>query len=294
MSTSRSLTVLVTGATGQQGGATARQLLRQGHKVRALTRRADSAAARALADIGAELVVGSLEDRAALVAAARGADAAFLVTTPFEAGPEAETRQGVSAVDAFREAGVGHVVLSSVGGADQRTGIPHFDSKARVEEHLRGSGQRFTILGPVFFADNLASPMFAGGLGGGTLAMPLPAERPLQHISVEEIGRFAALVIGRGEPFFGRRIDLASDEVTGTRLAEILSGAIGRPISYLAVPVAAVKAQNEDLGLMFEWFDRVGYSADIAGLRRDYPEVGWRTLKEWAQATDWSALRAGA
>lgn len=293
MSTTRALHVLVTGATGQQGGATARALLQKGHKVRALTRKASSAAAQALAQLGAELAEGALEDRAAVVAAAAGVDSAFLVTTPFEAGPEAETRQGVIAADALREAGVGHVVFSSVGGADLRTGVPHFESKARVEEHLRAQGGAFTIVAPAFFADNLAGPLFASGLRDGTLAMPMPADRPLQQIPVEDIGRFAALVIDRREAFFGRRIDIASDELTGARLAEILSAALHRPIQYFAVPVAAVKAQSEDMGLMFEWFDRVGYSADLAGLRRDYPEVGWRTVAEWAKDAPWGALRAG-
>src|SRR4051812_29113567 len=120
--------VLVTGATGQQGGALARHLRSQGYRVVAFTRRADSPAARALEALGAELAIGDFDDPASLEAAARRADTLFAMATPFEDGPEAEIRQGMNLVDAARRAGVRHFVYSSVAGADRLTGIPHFDS----------------------------------------------------------------------------------------------------------------------------------------------------------------------
>src|SRR3954463_16812025 len=126
--------VLVTGATGKQGGAVTRELLRKGHRVRALTRKATGAAAQELARLGAEVVTGDLEDRSSVDAAMRGVDAGFAAGTPFEGGPESETRQGIHVADAAKAAGV-YLVYSSVANADRKTGIPHFDSKAEVEKH---------------------------------------------------------------------------------------------------------------------------------------------------------------
>jgi uncharacterized protein YbjT (DUF2867 family) len=122
------------------------------------------------------------------------------------------------------------------------------------------------------------------GVREGRLALPLPATRKLQQTAVADIAGFAALVIDRGGPFFGRRINIASDERSGHEMAAILSDVIGRNVAYVEVPLDAVRAGSEDLALMFEWFDRVGYSANIAALRRDYPEVGWQTFEAWARS----------
>ena len=105
--------ILITGATGVQGGALARALLGRGRAVRALTRRPDAAAARAVADAGAEVVAGDLLDRPSLDRALAGVDAVFAVGTPYESGPDAEIRQGVTLVDAARAAGVGHSSLAT-------------------------------------------------------------------------------------------------------------------------------------------------------------------------------------
>lgn len=137
---SSSLTVLVTGATGNQGGAVARKLLERGHRVRAFTRSGRSPAAHDLERLGAEIATGNLEDRAALAAAAEGADAVFAMATPFEAGPDAEVRQGANIFAAAEQVGVRHLVYSSVASAREETGIPHFESKAKLERRLAGSG----------------------------------------------------------------------------------------------------------------------------------------------------------
>jgi uncharacterized protein YbjT (DUF2867 family) len=286
---SKSLSVLVTGATGKQGGAVARALIKKGHKVRALTRKPDSQGALELKKLGAELAVGSFEDKDSLVRAMKGVDAAFIMSTPFEAGMEAETRQGLSAVDAAKAAGVKHFVYTSVGGANQKTGIPHFDSKLHVEEYLKKSGVPYTIIAPVWFQENFLG-MFGQGLKQGVVAIALPAQRKLQQVSVEEIGAFGAAVIERREHFLGKRFDLASNELTGEQVAEVISRASGKPIRYQEVPVAQVRAMSEDMAIMFEWFNKVGYSADLAALRREAPEVPWRSFEEWARAQDWKQV----
>ena len=289
-----SKTILVTGATGQQGGALARLLLQHGHHVRALTRKPDTPAATELKGRGAELVVGDFDDRASLERAMQGTDAVYVMATPFEAGIEAEARQGKTAVDAAHAAGVQHLVYSSVAGADQQTGIPHFDSKYEVERHIQALGLPHTIIGPVFFMENLASPYSLPSLREGRIAMALPASRKLQQIALADLAGFAALVLERRDEFLGKRIDIASDERSGREVAEIMSRVIGRPIDYVELPLETVRAQSEDLARMFEWFDRVGYSGDIHALQRKYPQVSWHTFEAWTRAQDWGTLRVGA
>ena len=126
--------------------------------------------------------------------------------------------------------------------------------------------------------------------------MALPADRKLQHIAAANIAAFTALAITRRESMFGRRINIAGDEITGNELAPILSQATGHQVDYVALPPAALRGNpmGDDLATMFEWFDRVGYSADVEGLRRDYPEVGWLRVAEWAPAQSWAAAPGAA
>jgi len=202
-----------------------------------------------------------------------------------------ETVEGLNLVDAVAEAGVGYFLFSSVGSAHLGTGIPHFESKFKVEERLRDSGIPFTIIGPVFFMENWLSPWFLPSLQEGNVAMAMPANRSLQHISVEDIGRFAALIFDRKEAFLGKRIDIASDDLTGLGVADRIGEKSGRKLGYFEIPLSAMYEQNPDFGKMFEWFDKVGYSVDLEALRRDYPEVGWTRIDDWVGRQDWSALR---
>ncbi|GLQ52793.1 NmrA/HSCARG family protein [Devosia nitrariae] len=283
-------TVLVTGATGQQGGSVARALFGQGYPVRALTRNPDSAAARALAAAGAQIHTGDFSDPGSVERAARGADAMFLVTNFWETGAEGETQQGVSAAKAAKAAGVGHLVFSSVADADKATGIPHFESKYRVEEAIAELDIAHTIIAPAGFMENVTAPWSIGALSQGTYAFGLPPERKLQLIAVADIGAFAAAVIGRGASVFGQRFDIAGDELTGTEQAAILAQAIGRPIRYQEIPLEAARQQDAESAIMFEWFDRVGYDVDIPALHKAFPEVAWRSFEAWARKADWSVL----
>jgi uncharacterized protein YbjT (DUF2867 family) len=284
------ITVLVAGATGRQGGAVARLLLERGHRVHALTRRPGSQAAAALHVLGAEIFQADLDDEASVRAAAEGADAFFLVTTPFEEGAQAEVRQGRRAAEAAKKAGVKHLVYSSVASADRATGIPHFDGKREIEKHVEGLGVPCTILAPVFFMENFLAAASLDGLRAGTLSVPLPPSRPLQMIAVADIAAFARLALERPGELAGRRIDLASDVLTGPEIAKALSHATGSAIDYSAAPIDAVRARSEDLARMWEWLDGTGYAADVAALRREHPEVGWHDLGAWAREQDWSVL----
>ncbi|MFO0635097.1 MAG: NmrA/HSCARG family protein [Nannocystaceae bacterium] len=274
-------TILVTGATGKQGGAVARGLLRHGHTVRAFTRKADSAAAKALADAGAQIVVGALEDRAALDRAIAGADAVFAMGTPFEQGPEVEVQQGLNAADAAKAAGA-YLVYTSVGSADRATGIPHFDSKYRVEQHIRSIGARAAIIAPVYFMDN--AYFTADQLRAGVYATPLTPSRKLAQIAVDDIAACAVAALEDPAKFAGTRHDLAGDEVSGEDAVAILSRVTGRPFSYFQVPMEMIRQRmGEDGALMYEWFESTGYAVDRAALAAAFPTVSWTSFEAWAR-----------
>jgi len=282
--------VLVTGATGQQGGAVARALLSRGHSVKALTRKPDSDAARQLKSEGADVVVGDLGDATSILRAAGDVDTMFLMGNSYEAGVEEEIRQGIIAADAAKTADVGHLIYSSVADANKKTGIPHFESKYRVEKHVAGLGIPYTTSAPVAFMENIVAPWSIGALRQGTHAFAMPPKRVLQLVALADIGAFVAALVERREHMFGKRFDFAGDELSGEEQAKILSQAIGRPINYQEIPIAAARQQSEDAALMFEWFDGVGYDVDIAALHRDFQEVRWHSFADWARKFDWSAL----
>src|SRR5258705_8034702 len=171
------LTVLVTGATGQQGGHLVRELIARGHSVRALTRKPESAGAAALAARGVTIVPGDFEDQGSLESAARGVDTLFAMATPLESGVNAETRAGINIVRAASAVGVSHLVYSSVAGADRASGVPHFDSKFEVEKEIRRSAVPFTIVAPVFFMENFLADWMAAGIARGSIAIAMPATR---------------------------------------------------------------------------------------------------------------------
>jgi len=281
------LNVLVTGATGKQGGHLVRELLARGHAVRAMTRNPESSAAAALAERGVTIVAGDFDDQESLERAARGVDTVFAMSTPFEGGDKKETREGINIVRAAAKVGVKHLVYTSVAGADRATGVPHFDSKFEVEKEIRRSGVPFTIVAPVFFMENFLAEWMAPGIATGSIALALPATRRLQQIALSDIAQFTALVIERRESFLGKRIDIASDELTLATAAAAISEVSGRHIKYSALPIDTLRQLNEDQALMFEWFDRVGYDADVVGLRTLYPEVNWHRFSVWAREQRW-------
>jgi uncharacterized protein YbjT (DUF2867 family) len=289
---SKKLTVVVTGATGNQGGAVVKSLLDRGHAVRAVTRSTDSAKARQLAAGGATLVRAALEDTAALTKALEGATSLFAMTTPLERGTQAETQQGISAADAAKAAGV-HLVFTSVGSANRQTGVPHFDSKYEVEMHLAKIGVRATILAPVYFMDNLHYGKEQ--LAKGIYAAPLPPTRRLAQVAIADIGAVAVRLLEDPRRFAGKRFDLASDELTGNDVVAILSRVTGRPFSYFQVPLDVIRQRmSEDGAKMYEWFDRVGFTVDRAVLRREFPDVAFHDFESYAKAQDWNTLLRGA
>jgi uncharacterized protein YbjT (DUF2867 family) len=280
--------ILVTGATGQQGGAVARQLLKQpGFAVLALTRDPAKPAARALAQNGAEIIQGDLDDLGSIRKALQGAYGVFSVQNFMEAGYDGEIRQGKQLAEAAKAAGVQHFVYSSVVSAERQTGLPHFESKWQIEQHIGQGGLSHTILRPAFFMQNWYSYMREPILHG-TLSLPLSPQKPLQQIAVEDIGAFAALAFQNPPKWNGRTIELAGEELTMLRVAELLTRAVRRPVRYVQVPWEQFRQKaGEEMTKMYRWFEDVGYHVDIAALRREYPQL--TTLEKVLRQQDWTA-----
>jgi uncharacterized protein YbjT (DUF2867 family) len=271
--------VLLTGATGKQGGATIRHLAKEGRfELRALTRKPDGDAAKSLAALGVELVQGDLDDADSLVRALSGAWGVYAVQNTWEAGVEKEEEQGKRIATIARERGVQQFVYASVGSAHERTGIPHFDNKARVEETVKSLGfPSYTIVRPVFFMENLTSPWF---LQGDKIVTAMKPTTKLQMVAADDIGKFGARAFLDAKKHQNEAIDIAGDAVTMVEAAEAVSEIVGKKVTFEAIPLEAVRQNSEDFALMLDWFEKVGYSAKIASL-----EAAWgirpRTLKEW-------------
>ncbi len=286
------LRVLVTGATGQQGGAVADALVDAGHAVRALTRIVGSPVARRLARGGIEVVGGSFDDRASLTRAVQGVDAIFAMSTPFQRGPDVEVRHARALIETAAAAHVRHVVYSSTASALEDTGVPYFDSKASVERVLEEACLPFTIVAPVFFMENLRSSRVLPRLRFGKLAMPLPRHRLLQMVALDDLAELVVHVMEERGGFVGERVEVASDALPGWRIAEIIAEIMGRRVDYVEAPAPTSLSRSPDFLRTFEWLARVGHSVDIPALHRRFPSIGWRSFEEWARARSWRrALR---
>ena len=276
-------TIAIVGATGTQGGATARALLKYGHHVRGLTRDTYSDKAKALELLGIEVVYADLDDTACMETALSGVDTVFGVTTPFGTSIDTEITQGKRLVDAAIANGVKHFVFSSAANADKNTGIPHFDSKYEIELYLRSQPIDWTIIGPGAFMDDFLGGWYKKSIDDGTLARPMPINQPLSYICSNDIGAFAALAIDCGEEFYGKRIDIAGDSITGQQIVDTLAERIGKSIGYQEVPLEIAETFSHDLAAMFGYFQTTGLAIDIDELRQKYPDVRWHTFIDWAE-----------
>ncbi|MFE1956293.1 NmrA/HSCARG family protein [Streptomyces sp. NPDC059524] len=285
--------VLVIGATGAQGGATARALLSRGRAVHALVRTPDAPAARELAALGATPVQGDLDDEASLRAAMDGVHGVFSVQNFMtKAGLGGEVRQGRAVARAARDTGVAHVVYSSVGGADRHSGVPHFDSKRHIERYLDELGVPSTVLRPTFFMDNFADHLPEVVDGTRVVALALKPDTRVQYIAVEDIGWFAAEAFDRPGEYLGRKLEIAGDELTAAEVAEAFAARTGTPARFQELPLDMVASNPyipnaPEIALMFEWFQDHGYQADIPALRAAHP--GLKSFEAFLKDLDLSA-----
>lgn len=275
--------ILVTGATGQQGGAVVRHLLADGWSVRALTRNINKPAAEALATAGVELFQGDFTDRVSLDRALDGVYGAFSVQQPWEHGPEKEVEQGKAFADAVKNANIEHFVYTSVGSAETNTGIPHFDSKWEIEQYIRKIGLPVTTVRPVFFMENFFMPDWKNGIKQGTLAMALKEEKTLQLTAVDDVGGVVAMLFNQPGKYKNGIFEIAGDELTGSEIARIFAEKSGKPLNFVELTVDQVREYSKEMAIMFQWFNDVGYKVNIPKAREMYPQL--TSFETWVAGT---------
>lgn len=278
-------TILVTGATGAQGGAVVDALLEHGFHARALVRDDASDAAQALAKRGASLAVGDFDDRASLDAAAAGVDGVFSVQLPPTANdPDREIRTGRHLVEAAIKAGVTTFVHTSVARADEHASFAGWDedrwfrgyweSKAAVNDLVRAAGfPHWTILKPAFMMDNFILPKVQGmfpQVRNGVLQTAMTADTRLDLIAAEDVGRFAAAAFADPRRFDRQAIPLASESLTMKQVADVLATVSNHTVIARSLDPAEMVRLGANPGLVSsqEWASVEGYQVDIASLTR--------------------------
>lgn len=274
-------TILVFGATGQQGGSVAAALLKAGWSVRALLRDRASSKSAALRDAGAEIVQGDFTDAASLRAAMDGVYGVFSVQPSSPGGTVTDDDEigfGTFIADLAHEYGVAHFVYSSVAGVEAGAGLGHFESKARIEAHIRTLPLNATIIRPYTFMEMLVMPGF--GLDSGQFNFFVRPDQPVGVIAVTDIGKCVAAVFADPTRFAGVALDLAGDAVTGRDIATLFTEAAGRTIAYARFP-DEVLAANPFLAKLTDMLDRVqpADAAELLELRRLNPEM--QSLRTW-------------
>jgi uncharacterized protein YbjT (DUF2867 family) len=269
--------IAVVGATGAQGGGLVRAVVNEpasGFAVRALTRDANSDKAKALAALGVEVVAANLDDVESLKRAFAGCYGAFCLTNYWEHfSPEKELAQAKAMAQAAKQAALRHVVWSTLEDTrrwvpltDQRMPtlmgkykVPHFDGKGEAEAEFTRLGLAVTFLLTSFYWENFIS--FGMGPKKGPdnrLVLTLPmGDKKLPGIAVEDIGKCCFGVFKRGQDFIGRTVGIAGEHLTGQEMVAALTKALGKTVTYNAVPFEAYRKFGfpgaDDLGNMFQF-----------------------------------------
>jgi uncharacterized protein YbjT (DUF2867 family) len=276
--------VLVSGATGTQGGAVARELVRRGYQVRGLTRNPDSDAARELAELGVEMVRGDFDDPESLDNALQDAFGAFSVQQYRGVGVDGEIRQGKAFADAAKRAGVEHFVYTSVLYARVNSPVPQFESKREIEDYIRDLDISYSIIRPASFMSNLEADR--PSVESGVYRASYPPEKARLHIAPQDIGRFAAEAFDDPASWNGREIDIAGDRISYADMAAAMSRVLGRPVRYepLSEEEYAATATPTDRA-RDQWYLELEYPLDVDALRAEFPWL--MTVEDFLIESGW-------
>jgi uncharacterized protein YbjT (DUF2867 family) len=276
-------TVLVSGATGKQGMAVIAALKASTHpwRIKALTRNTNSKTAQSLIAEHIMPVAGDMSDPPSLQKAMVGVDSVFSVQANFAKDADGlEVRYGKNMVDAAVASGIRHFVYASVGGAERLSGVPHFESKRQIEQHLEASKLNYTIIRPASFMDNFESTPVRTVLLS-LFKTILSPDRKLQLVATRDIGAFVVLALEDREAYAGKAVELAGDEVTVTEMIATLRRSRHKPVIAFKLPTFIVRQLPEDFPRMVGWFEKHGFKSDIQGLRAQHPSL--LSLADWAK-----------
>lgn len=280
MTDKKNKVILVTGATGQQGGSVSRHLLKDGWKVRAMNRDINKPAAAELKELGAELFGGDMSSPEDLNKAMKGVYGVFSVQNFWEHGYEGELLQGKNVADAAKSEGIKHLLFSSVGGAERHTKLPHFDVKFEIEKYIKSLAIPCTIIRPVFFMENLNTWFKPAEENGSlSLTMALKPETKLQMIAVDDVGAIALKIFNNPSEYIGKEIEIAGDELTMPDIAAIYKKTSGKDTTFNELPVDILRSNSEEMANMFQWFIDKGYKSDINKVRQIHP--GLTSFENW-------------
>jgi len=274
-------TIFVTGGTGNQGGAVARNLSKQGFRVKVLTRNINSAKALNLKKLNIELVKGDLNNANTYREHLRDVYGIFSVQT-FENGVDKEINQGITLATLGRELGVEHFLYSSVFGAHLNTGVPHIDSKFKIENHIKQTGLPFTIIRPTSLYENFLIPQVKKGILKGKLVQPIDRDTIQQYIAAEDIGKAAAKIFLNSNKYFGRIIPLASEQLSTWEVADTFSKVLNKKMEYKKLPAIITRLfLGKDLYKMFKWINEKSIfpMEDVESTRKEFPNL--LSLESW-------------
>ena len=284
-------TIVVTGATGLQGGAVARRLLQDDWHVRGLTRNAASKRAQALAALGAEVVQGDMAGAPSLRRAFEGAYGVYSVQNPFIGGPEQEIRQGKNVAEVAKDVGVEHLVYGSAGTGRKGTGVPSWETKLRIEDHMRALGLSLTILRPMAFMELMTNKKFFPAVGAWHL-MPklMGSSRGVGWLCTEDLGVIAAKAFADPGLFVGKDLALASDVQSLNECRSIYREVMGGNPRRFPMPVWLFERfgfAGRDLTTMWRWLRTGHVDLDTSPTRAIHPEAltvgGWLSKQKTAE-----------
>lgn len=274
-------TIFVTGATGNQGGAVVASLIKNGFKVKVLTRKIDSDKAQSLQKQTAELVKGDLNDLNTFQNHLKEIDGIFSVQS-FKNGVDKEIKQGIDLANLAKQYGVNHFLYSSVAGADLNTGIPHFDSKYKIENHIKQIGLPYTIIRPTSFFENFLIPDVRSRILKGKLASPINKNKTQQFIGAVDIGEISTDIFLNKNKYLEKTITIGSEEMDMQQVAATFSEVLGKEIKYQKLPLLIARlVMGKDLYKMFKWINENDeiFIKDIDLFKKENPNL--TSLKHW-------------
>lgn len=270
-------TIFVTGATGNQGGAATRNLLSNGFHVKALVRNP----AKLSTHENLQIIKGDLNDPGTYKDHLNDSDGVFC-NLHFNNGVDKEVKQGIDLINLARTSHIKYFIYSSVIGCDLNTGIPHWESKFKIENHLKASGIDYAILRPPSFYENLLFPQVKSRILKGKLVLPTRKDKVQQFMSATDVGKIATTIFSEPGKHRNTTMNLAVDQMNGEELALLLSEVMKRKIKFQQLPMFIAKlVMGRDLARMFHWVNHndVIFVKDMNAFNKQFPPM--LSLRDW-------------
>lgn len=293
--------LVVCGATGTQGGSVIDMMKdSEGWELCGFTRNSNGDKAQNLESAGFHMRWADLESYYSLIKVFRDADCVFGMTQPWnhkytKCDTNAEWRQGKNIVDACKEVGVGHLVLSTAAHlSDEKTGLPHVDIKIEIEDYAKQSGVPITYLKPAQFMDNIGMRFLS--VKKGKIRGFVAGDVKVPYIATKDIGIFARIAFENPDEYIGREVKLIGDFVSGYELADMMGSIRGEKFKYSSVPKWIIWIVSREFYIMRIAFEELAFSEivdqippEIEKCKKINPElfsmadylksVGWESRK---------------